>query len=135
MPTVANRPAAPTGSTSRASEFNVFVREVPPDRPVATKGTVDADAIYSDQDADVTPAALIHPQVPLAEAGSTAEDQVSEFELTINRAGRVERVRLVNPINQLQDKMLLAAAKAWLFQPAVRDGQPVRYRLQLRVQR
>ena len=29
--------------------------------------------------------------------------------------------------------MLVAAAKAWLFKPAVRDGRPVRFRARIRV--
>jgi outer membrane biosynthesis protein TonB len=73
--------------------------------------------------------------MPVVDTRTVVDGPVSEFELIIDRAGRVERVRLTSAVNQLQDKMLLAAAKAWLFQPAVRDGQPVRYQLRLRVSR
>ncbi len=135
IPVATLRPAPATAPGNRQPEFKVFVREVPPERPVATRGTVDPNVIYSDEDGDVTPAVLMHPPMPIVDAGATADGPVSEFELIIDRAGRVERVRLTSAVNQLQDKMLLAAAKAWLFQPAVRDGQPVRYQLRLRVSR
>jgi hypothetical protein len=29
--------------------------------------------------------------------------------------------------------MLVAAAKAWKFRPAMKDGRPVRYRMQVRI--
>ena len=32
---------------------------------------------------------------------------------------------------RFQERMLMAAAKAWKFQPALRNGQPVRYRIRI----
>ena len=45
--------------------------------------------------------------------------------------GGVERVRLTSKPRRLVDVMELSAAKAWKFDPALKDGQPVRYRFEL----
>jgi outer membrane biosynthesis protein TonB len=60
-------------------------------------------------------------------------DGASVFDLLIDQYGHVEQVRLVSPANRFRDRILVSAAKAWQFQPATRDGQPVRYRLRLRI--
>ncbi len=54
------------------------------------------------------------------------------LELLVDRAGSVEQVRLrakqPAPGQTLyRHRMLLAAAKAWQFEPARRNGAPVRY--------
>jgi hypothetical protein len=36
-------------------------------------------------------------------------------------------------MRRFQERMLMAAAKAWTFSPAVRNGQPVRYRLRIAI--
>jgi hypothetical protein len=42
-------------------------------------------------------------------------------------------VHLISPANRYQERMLVAAAKTWQFQPATREGQPVRFRIRIRV--
>jgi hypothetical protein len=36
-------------------------------------------------------------------------------------------------MRRFQERMLMAAAKAWTFKPAMRDGHPVRYRLRIAI--
>jgi TonB family protein len=91
--------------------------------------------MYSDADADVEPAALLRPQLPGVIAVGADRASESVLELTISAKGTVERVQLISMENRLSDKMLLAAAKAWQFRPAMKDGRPVRYRLRLGVAR
>lgn len=54
------------------------------------------------------------------------------LEIVVDERGAVEAVRLrarsVAPGQTMyRHRMLLAAAKAWQFEPATKDGQPVRY--------
>jgi hypothetical protein len=42
-------------------------------------------------------------------------------------------VKLVSPGTGPRPAMMLSAVKAWRFQPATRGGQPVPYRLRLRL--
>jgi hypothetical protein len=83
--------------------------------------------IYSSRDADVEPPLLLYPQIPtnLMLAG---ENRLNIMELLISETGSVEQVRLVAGPSRLPDVMLLSGAKAWRFQPASREGEPVRYR-------
>jgi len=51
-----------------------------------------------------------------------------EIELLINEQGQVVSVKLLRTVNPRYDASLLDAAKLWTFQPATKDGVPVRYR-------
>jgi len=50
------------------------------------------------------------------------------LELIVSPAGTVERARFLEAPQRMADMMLLSSAKTWQFTPAVKDGQPVRYR-------
>jgi hypothetical protein len=85
--------------------------------------------IYSPEDADVVPPALLAPQLPLPLV--TVEDGtpiVNQMEVVVAADGTVERVRLVAGPRRMPDMMLLSGAKTWRFEPASKDGVPVRYR-------
>jgi hypothetical protein len=58
---------------------------------------------------------------------------VGTLELLVNEYGDVDQVRLVSPANRFRERMLVASAKAWKFQPAMKDGQPVKYRTRVRL--
>ena len=51
-----------------------------------------------------------------------------EIELLINEQGKVLSVKLIRTVNPRYDVELLEAAKLWTFQPATKDGVPVRFR-------
>jgi outer membrane biosynthesis protein TonB len=53
------------------------------------------------------------------------------LEVVISQRGEVERIKLVSPPRRMVDVMALSAAKMWTFDPALKDGAPVRYRLVL----
>jgi TonB family protein len=50
------------------------------------------------------------------------------IEVVINERGRVESATMRRSIDPTFDAQLVAATAAWRFQPATRDGQPVKYR-------
>lgn len=101
---------------------------------VATDETDEhAGPVYSRADPEVDPAVLVRPQMPSIPEDLAAELETSVFDLLIDQSGRVEQVKLVSPENRFNDRILVSAAKAWQFQPATRDGQPVRYQLRLRI--
>ena len=43
----------------------------------------------------------------------------------ISDAGRVTGAELASPIHPAYDRQLLLAAKAWAYQPALRNGVPI----------
>lgn len=95
-------------------------------------GAPGSGRIYDYGDTDVRPAALLRPRVPTVPVGIPA-GQYGLMEVLIAEDGRVEQVRLVATTieRRYYDAMMLAAVKAWVFRPAQRDGQPVRYRLRV----
>ena len=94
--------------------------------------TVSFDTIYDRADGQVRPARLVRPQLPDIPP-NTPPETLGIFEFIVNMRGVVERIRLVrSPADrQYRDIMLMPAAKAWIFEPATKDGLPVRYRLQI----
>ena len=70
-----------------------------------------------------------YPQLPVAADASAAANVI---ELVVSASGEVEGVRMLAPVRRLPDVMLLSNAKAWRFEPALRAGVSVRYRLTVR---
>ena len=84
--------------------------------------------VYSAAEPDVAPARLLRSQLPQEPAAGA---DTGYFELTVDEAGDVEFVRLLSPTHRYQDRILVAAAKAWKFRPAMLHGRPVKYRLRI----
>jgi hypothetical protein len=83
--------------------------------------------IYSKDDSDVLPARLITTK----ESGPLfrgVRPELNTMELIISQQGRVEQVRMMTPARTMTDMLLLSGAKTWKFTPALKEGQPVRYR-------
>ena len=91
--------------------------------------------LYSSVDADVVPPVLVHPQLP-SEPKADTTPTGSAMEVMVDESGRVLRVRL-HPAEtpSLNDRMLVSAAKAWQFRPAIRGGHAVPYVLRIPVTR
>jgi outer membrane biosynthesis protein TonB len=83
--------------------------------------------IYSQADSDVVPAKLLTPQKGGPTFRNVAPD-INTMEIVISKQGRVEQVKLVTPPKRMTDMLMLSGAKTWKFSPALKDGQPVRYR-------
>lgn len=129
--------ATPPGQTSRARRPADSV-----DPPVAPAVLFDLDPLRADAADPVS--AVPEPAVPsettAQETASGAQpklplvlpsDVKSEFcrvDLIVSEDGTVESVRLVGASCTVRESMFLSAAKAWQFQPALKDGDPVRYR-------
>jgi outer membrane biosynthesis protein TonB len=100
-------------------------------RPAAPVRPADT-SLYSSTDAGVEPPAWRSPPVSASQlAGSTTH--VPALELIVGPDGTVERARLLRSSRHLPDMMILSSAKMWKFEPARLDGEPVRYRLVVRI--
>ena len=85
--------------------------------------------IYSIATSDVRPPVLLGPQRPPDSVRVSGQTVANALELLITETGVVQRVRMLSPPARMPDMMLLSAAKNWKFQPALKDGRPVSYRL------
>jgi hypothetical protein len=97
---------------------------------LAATGEEGLGPVYSALESHVTPAELLRSQLPKQPAAGA---DTGYFDLVVNETGDVQVVRLISPRNRYQDRMLVAAAKAWKFKPALLDGRPVKYRLRMPV--
>ncbi len=112
---VAAKPPAPTPETPIAA---------------AVKPAVAAPVLYTLADVTVTPPVIVEQQVPAWRFASNLPDRIfrGRLELVIDETGAVETVTLATPIWPAYDATLLQAAKKWRYQPAVKDGKPVKFR-------
>lgn len=129
-------------STGGADAWIVTMRElVPESSPAPTSSLPRASAtrtptpaqIYSSTDADVTPARLRWPRMTLTVVDADQAGAAGVLRVTVDEQGRVERVRLMSAGSSFNDKMILAAAKAWVFRPAQLNDRPVKYQLDIRL--
>jgi hypothetical protein len=87
--------------------------------------------VFSAANADVVPPVLERSRQPATPRTGTRLEDLPEVELVVSPTGEVESVRLVTETAGVIPKMMLSAIKTWHFQPATRDGRPVRYRLRM----
>jgi len=126
---------APVPEPSEASpppaEVNMPAAIEPVAEPIAVElpPAVDPSIVYSQTDQNIEPPRLL--SRPLPRRLPSGRSDGATVEVVISPEGGVERVRLTSQPRRLVDVMELSAAKAWQFDPAVKDGQPVRYRFEL----
>jgi len=100
----------------------------------ATRGSAgdEATAVYTWKSDGVEPPTMVFPRMPRA-AFPEPDDDIHDqpyVEVLVNERGSVDAVRMrgnVGASDVVRHGMMLAAAKAWQFAPATRNGQPVRY--------
>jgi len=154
---VASPPPAAAPAASRASRSSVgvtksaapaalFARSVPShptrtaDDAVARGPDVTEEVVvypmesrvYSQEDTAVAPPALVYPRLP-SQPKADSRPTDSYMEVVVDERGEVQRVRLRSTDASLNDRMLVSAVKAWRFEPAVKDGVPVKYTLRVPV--
>ncbi len=88
--------------------------------------TLEESRIYTSADRDVTPPRPIGRQLSTASL-SGRSPLTGRLELVVGRNGEVETVKLETPVNGYHDRMMVSAAKAWHYRPALKKGRPVRY--------
>jgi hypothetical protein len=88
---------------------------------------------FSAAHSDVVPPRLIGLSSTSAPQPGTGMAALPEVELLVSASGEVESVKLVSSGQAAQPGMQLSAIKAWRYEPATLGGQPVRYRLRVRL--
>ena len=89
----------------------------------------DGGATYDGRDADVTPPVPLSREAAAPPAGAPS----ATYDVVIDTSGAVQQIRLINGDAGMRESMMRAHIKSWQFRPATRNGQPVRYRMQVRV--
>jgi TonB family protein len=98
----------------------VVVAPPPPPMPVAFR-------VYSAEDRDVIPPAIINQALPPFQ-GTVLAHRTGVLEVLISEAGDIESAVMTQSVTTAYDRMALNAARAWRFKPATVHGTPVKYR-------
>jgi outer membrane biosynthesis protein TonB len=85
--------------------------------------------VYSRLSLDVQPPVIYSPKLPPLPAADPFWQGTNTMELLIDESGEVRQARLTSRPRRMSDMMLLSPAKTWKFHPALKNGQPVKYRL------
>jgi protein TonB len=88
-------------------------------------------AVYSSATQDVEPPVMRYPQLPPVPPITPDAPGANTMELLVDERGTVQEVKLKSRAERLTDMSLLSAAKTWKFSPALKDGRPVKYRLEV----
>lgn len=88
--------------------------------------------IYSRVNRDVQPPIALRPHLPSEPPAHVPVDHLMVLDLVVTDRGQVESVRLLTDPRTVNDFMMVSAAKAWIFAPAILDGLPVKYRHRIR---
>ena len=104
----------------------------PPPKPASPPADAGPQGprIYTDADHDVTPPVEVSKALP---EWNPANPQWRKFELrgairiVIDETGKVESAALVQSVHEAYDPLLLAAARQWVYKPARKNGQPVKF--------
>ena len=90
-------------------------------------------AVFSATDSQVVPPRLANPRSMPGAAQGGGSQGPAEVELLVSPTGEVETVKVLSGQTTALSAMQISAIKAWRFQPATRGGEPVRYRLRMRI--
>ena len=84
--------------------------------------------IYSSGSGGVAPPVGVRPQLPRELPSGIDMDTLARIDLVIAEDGTVQSVQLLGKRSTVRESMMLSAAKAWEFKPALKEGRPVKYR-------
>ena len=88
--------------------------------------------IYSQDDKNVMPPVMVRQDIPQY-PGRVTFDRAGVLEVVIDINGAVESATMLEGVEALYNRLLLTAAKNWMYQPARLDGAPVKYRKRIQV--
>jgi protein TonB len=121
---VSPAPTAPVADPTPA-----IAEEPPPAPPIPEDRT-----IYDTDAPGLVPPVSVWPKLPSEPPPGVRLEDLPLLELVISKTGEVESVKLLSTRSgSVRTSMMLSAVKAWRFEPATKEGRPVRYRHRLRV--
>jgi TonB family protein len=83
--------------------------------------------IYTADDRNVIPPTTVNQALP-AFPGPVAVARTGRIELVIDESGLVETAVMVAPVTSAYDRLAVAAARNWRYNPATVNGTPVKFR-------
>lgn len=89
---------------------------------------VDLNRVYYTGEPGVVPAVAIRQEMPRWPLTQPTAGGRGVLEVVIDKSGEVESAVMRESVTRVYDTVLVSAAKSWKYRPAMRNGQPVRFR-------
>ena len=93
----------------------------------ASPQTPPAERIYTSEDGNVVPPAVVRQSLPPSPTAARARSQ-GTLAIVVDESGAVETASMLGALNPVYDRVILEAARQWRYKPATLDGVPVKYR-------
>jgi len=94
------------------------------------RALAEANRAYSADDKDVKPPIEVSREMPEWRPSTTAVNRPEYrgiLRIVIDERGKVESATIIQSVLASYDPLLVEAAKQWLYRPALRNGQAVKY--------
>jgi hypothetical protein len=88
--------------------------------------------IYTQDDKNVQPPVVVRQDLP-SFPGRVTFDREGVLEVVIDADGAVESASMLETVEPLYNRLLLAATKNWTYRPARLDSEPVKYRKRIQI--
>jgi len=88
--------------------------------------------VYTKDTPNVVEPIMVRQNIP-PYPGKVTTAKVGVIDIVIDENGMVESATMVESVDPLYNRVLMTAAKSWLYQPAKRDGTPVKFRRRIQV--
>jgi len=132
-PPVEPPPSSPPPPSARATDGR-GARPVPAAKTPEGGPAPDAPPVYDGSSPDVTPPVSIRRDVPQWVGGPRAAAGTTiVVEIVVRENGSIESAVVQQSAGSFFDERVAQAARNWTYRPAVKAGQPVRYRLLVKV--
>jgi hypothetical protein len=96
-------------------------------RTLASQAAAQVERIYVSTDEGVSEPVALAPNLPVPAEPGTPREQLAVLELVIDPRGVVESAHFIGHAQHYRDRWWISAAKSWLFKPATKNGQPVKF--------
>ena len=111
-----------------AAGFLDLTRAASPAEPPTSAASNGSAAAAVVRPAVVTPPVPVRQDLPRwlpYDAASRAAEYKGAVKVSISADGKVDAAEIVTPTDRQYDRQLLNAARAWMYEPARRDGVPI----------
>jgi TonB family protein len=132
----ANQPPLSDLRTLAAGFHDLSVKSIPPPPPPAPAPAPPVNVpprIYTAEDSGVRPPLTIAQELPRFLGPVPLSGFRGIVEVLINEKGSVESAAMVVSVTSSYDKSVLTAASQWLFQPAMVNRAPVKFRKRIQI--
>jgi TonB family protein len=125
-------PAAPSPVPSVAAAGAAAPASAAAPPSPASSAARRAPEIFTSDTTGITEPVVVRQELP-PYPGRVTSDLTGIVEVVIDETGKVESASMLRSIDPRYNRLVLAAAKSWVYRPARREGAPVKYKKRIQI--